>query len=186
MAAVAEKIAEAQSGLGATDQRKKLQQLSMFDSFRELDWKPVALEVEALAKEKQLLEEGSDVLRTLHLQLHTGGNLDCQDAGELNVEIGKQSVTLDRIKSANDLLSDCTAQISAVRDEDRAKHFPRLDKMLAKNDERLTVETCDARQHETRETLQSDIRPKERSPEALRDRIVETMKGYSIVSVAHP
>ena len=41
----------------------------MFESFRDLDWKPVAVEIEALEREKRELEDGSDVLRILHGQL---------------------------------------------------------------------------------------------------------------------
>ena len=48
-----------------------LQRLSVFASFRDLDWKPLAIEIDALEIEKRQLEDGSNVLRTLQAQLAT-------------------------------------------------------------------------------------------------------------------
>ena len=48
----------------------KLQQLSVFESFRDLDWKPLAVEIDLLQTEKRQLEEGSDILLTLNSAAH--------------------------------------------------------------------------------------------------------------------
>src|SRR5262249_62362709 len=46
-----------------------LQKLAVFDDFRDLDWKPLATEIDRLERERRRLEEASDVLRALQHQL---------------------------------------------------------------------------------------------------------------------
>ena len=69
------------------DRLGKLQQLSAFASFNELDWRAVALEIERLEAERRQLEEGSDKLKTLKAQLDTledaiAGSQQNLDAGQ--------------------------------------------------------------------------------------------------------
>ncbi len=45
-----------------------LQSLAVFDSFRDLEWQPLASEIERLERERRQLEEQSDILRTLQAQ----------------------------------------------------------------------------------------------------------------------
>jgi uncharacterized protein YPO0396 len=45
----------------AQERRTKFAELAVFDSFRELDWRPLVTEIERLERERRELEEGSDI-----------------------------------------------------------------------------------------------------------------------------
>jgi uncharacterized protein YPO0396 len=180
MQAIGAELAKIQKGLKAIEHRHgKLQQLSVFENFRDLDWKPAALEIAALELEKRTLEEGSDILRTLHLQLADVENAIRKTEDGLKNAVGQQGVIEERIASAARLLAECVEHAAAAREESKAVHFPKLQEMLAEGERRLSVETCEARERELRDRLQSEIDRKGDRLKTLRDRIVEAMKGYS-------
>ena len=70
MQEIAVHLAGLQSEVQALQERSAcLNQLSAFQDFRELDWRPLLGEIERLASERRQLEEASDVLRALEAQL---------------------------------------------------------------------------------------------------------------------
>lgn len=87
--------------------------------------------------------------------------------------------TEERLDTATRLLTECTEQASALGEEAKALHFPRVREMLGEADRRLTVKSCDAREREIRERLQSQIDNESLRITRLRDKIVTAMKGYS-------
>src|SRR5450759_864539 len=54
---------------GAQERNTRLAELAVFESFQELDWRPLVTEIERLDGERRELEDGSDILRTLQQQL---------------------------------------------------------------------------------------------------------------------
>ncbi|MCC8936027.1 ATP-dependent exonuclease SbcCD, C subunit-like protein [Bradyrhizobium sp. Arg68] len=177
--AIATELAKLQNESKILETRHgKLQQLSVFENFRDLDWKPAALEIEALLAEKQKLEDGSDVLRTLQEQLATLETATTKTEGQLTSAVGERSVIEHRIEDAKKLLADSTDQAGAIGEESKAQHFPLLREMVAERDRRLTVESCDSREREVRDRLQAEIEKKSSRLNALRDKIVEAMRGY--------
>src|SRR5262249_48554494 len=131
----------------ALEQRQgKLHQLSAFDSFHDLDWKPLAVEIDSLQTEKRQLEEGSDVLRTLNQQLAKIEQDIEKTVGALknaNSEHGKME---ERIEQFTQRLAECNEQAATASDEVKTRHFPALHKILDEADRRLTVESCDTRE----------------------------------------
>jgi uncharacterized protein YPO0396 len=157
----------------------KLQQLSVFETFRDQDWKPLAVEIDSLQVEKRQLEEGSDVLRTLNRQL-----------AKVELDIEKTESTLknansehgrigERVEQATRLLAECVEQAASATDEVRTRHFSALQKILDEDDRRLNVESCDARERDMRDHLQSQIDTWSKRIDRLREKIVEAMKGYN-------
>jgi uncharacterized protein YPO0396 len=180
MRSLADKLAKIQGQLKSIEERKeKVQQLSVFENFRDLDWKPLALEIQSLEHEKRQLEDGSDVLRTLHGQLaKIELAIDKMESG-LRSANSEHAVIGDRIKQATLLLAECSEQAAMLSEEARARHISRLQQMLDEVDRRLSIESCDARERDLRELLQAKIDAEDRRISRLRDKIVETMKGYS-------
>jgi uncharacterized protein YPO0396 len=174
-----DKIAGLDHERSSFDERiQLLRQLAVFESFRDLDWKPVAIEIDALEKEKRELEDGSDTLRTLQRQL------SAIDAAIDQTEIDLKRVSDEQVrrqehrKQATDLLDDCKAQMSAVPDVTRLELFPQLERLWIESERRLTVESCDSREHDMRDRLQKQMDNETAKIERLRDRIVNAMTAF--------
>jgi uncharacterized protein YPO0396 len=180
MQASGDKIAELGRQRASLEERiGLLGQLSVFENFRDLDWKPVAIDIAALEKEKRELEEGSDVLRTLQGQLSAIDVAIGQTEGLLKQASGELTRREDHRKQAKGLLDDCRAEFSAVTDLTRSELYPRLEAMRAESERRLTVETCDSRERDMRDRIQRQIDNETGKIDRLRDKIINVMTAYN-------
>jgi uncharacterized protein YPO0396 len=174
------KLSKLQGVQVALDRRLgTLQRLSVFESFRDLDWKPLAIEIDALETERRQLEDGSDVLRTLQAQLAAIEKTIADTTEQLKKTTDDKAVQSDRLVTATQLLEECRAQVAASNREANARHFPRLEKMLGDGDRRITVESCDGRERELRDRLQTLIDSEDHKITRLRDKIVAAMTAYN-------
>jgi uncharacterized protein YPO0396 len=177
---LAGELAQNQQQQKALEARQgKLQQLSVFESFRDLEWKPLAIEIDSLQIEKRQLEEGSDVLRTLNQQLAKIEQEIEKTEGALKEANNKHGGVEERIKHSRQLLAECVEQAATASDQVKSRHFPVLQKILDEADRRLIVESCDAREADMRGHLQSQIDTGNKRIDRLREKIVEAMKGYN-------
>lgn len=169
-----------QTQLAALEQRLgRLQQLAVFDSFRELDFRPLVLAIEQLQVERRALETTSDVLKTLQGQLaalvleleNTGRELDAQKAARARTELKRQD--------ARELLAACDALLSAAAQAQTA-HFERLEalRLSALPAHSLSVESCEHRERDLREELQRRIDAEDRALARLAEKIVRAMESY--------
>jgi uncharacterized protein YPO0396 len=180
MQASGDKISSLDRQRASFDERiRRLGQLAVFENFRDLDWKPVAIEIEALEKEKCELEEGSDILRTLQGQLSAIDAAIGQTAVSLRKVSDEQVRREEHRKQATNLLDDCKALMSAVTDLTRSELFPRLEMMRTEAERRLTVESCDGRERDVRDRLQRHMENETGKIDRLRDKIVNAMTAYS-------
>ncbi len=180
MQASGDKIVGLERQRTTLDQRiNLLGQLAIFESFRDLDWKPVAIEIEGLEREKRALEDGSDILRTLQGQLSAIDGALGETEGELKKISHEHSRLDERRDQSARLLTECKAQMSGVTDEIRSKLFPQLDAMRVEAEQRLTVESCDSRERDMRERLQSQLDSEAKKIDRLRDKIVTAMTAYN-------
>ena len=173
------KISSLERQRASFDERIQLMgQLGVFENFRDLDWKPLAIEIEDLEKEKRELEDGSDILRILHGQLSAIERA----LGETDKDLGKAGDEHSRRKERRDqtetTLKDCKAEISTVTDETRSTLFPRLEAMRTESERRLTVESCDSRERDMRDQIQRQMDSETAKIERLRDKIVNAMTAY--------
>ncbi len=180
MQAGGEKIAQLNRQRASLDDRLGLlRQLSVFTSFRDLDWRPVAVEIEALDKEKRQLEEGSDVLRTLQAQLSAVEDAIRRTESDLKKANEERSRLEERRDQAARILAECAQQMSGMTAETRSTFFPRLDAMRLEDERRLTVESCDNRERDMRDRLQAQMDAEAKKIERLRDKIVNAMTAYN-------
>ena len=156
-----------------------LQRLSVFESFRDLDWKPIALEIDALTAEKRQLEEGSDVLRSLQERLAVLEREIIETKSELGKASDEKARLGERADVARRLLDECRATLAASDADGNARYFSRLEAMLGDNDRRLTVEACDGREREMRDQLQRQIDKEEEKIKRVREKIVSAMAAYN-------
>jgi uncharacterized protein YPO0396 len=167
---------------GLQQRIQQLQQLSNFDSFRDVDWRSIALEIDRLKEERQQLESASDVLKTLQAQLEQ------IEAALKEIEGALQKLTQDEAKlqercaQANTQLEAALIEVAGLDESSRTKRFPQLAglQLEALGDHRLTVEGCDKCEQKVREWLQRKIDNENGRLRTLRDRIVGAMRDYSI------
>lgn len=158
-----------------------LQQLSAYTSFNDLDWRTVALEIERLEAERRQLEEGSDKLKTLTSQLERIEQAIAEAQRRLE-ETASERSRLDERRAETERQKDvAAADLAALAEDARAQYFPALEAMRSEalGEHRLTVETCDNRQHDMREWLTARIRNEDLRLTRLRERITKAMSDYA-------
>ncbi len=181
MQAVAERINSWQRQQKAVHQRlNALSQLEIFTDYRNLDWRPLAAEIQRLEAEYKELEAASDVLRALEAQL---GELETA-MRQLDDVLGEarddRGSTKNKREQAQAQRDDCQTLLDATPEDARERYFPRLADMRdeALGEHTLTVESCDNRQQDMREWLQKRIDNEHKQLNALRDRIIKAMEAY--------
>ncbi len=164
----------------ARERNTRLAELAVFDSFRELDWRPLVLEIERLDGERRELEEGSDILRTLQQQL---GGLEAsmrETESKLVALRKEQAQAEERRERARELFAACESLLAGTAEKVKTELFPRLEGMgaTALGEHVLTVESCDNREREMREWMQGRIDAEDKRMRALEERIVKAMQSY--------
>ena len=166
------------------DRLRQASQLEMFTDFREIDWRPLALEIERLEQDRDRLERESDILRTLEYQLAEVEKTLAETEDALKATERDDAVTRSKHEEAIRLLNEANEIHAALPAEAAACVFPQLDAMRteALGEQRLTVESCDNRQTEMREWLQKKkIDAVDEKIMRLRDRIIDAMRAYQVV-----
>lgn len=182
MAALATTIAKLENDRKSLrDRVVVLQQLTVFESFRDLDWKSLAIDIERLKAEQRQLEEGSDVLRVLQQQLSA---LE-QELAQSEAQLQTTSANAARIEERRDQglrqLQACRDALAGVNEEARSKHFPRLEQIrravLGINE--LTMEASEGSELRMRTWLHKQIDEESKKITLCRDRIISAMRAYN-------
>ncbi|HMA70877.1 MAG TPA: SbcC/MukB-like Walker B domain-containing protein [Xanthobacteraceae bacterium] len=153
--------------------------LYVFESFRDLDWQPLAAEIDALEAERRQLEAGSDVLRTLQAQLAAVEQSIAATKAELAKANEDKARASERADIARRQLDECRTLAAASDKDANARYFRRLEEMLNDGERRMTVETCDSRERELRDRLQDRIDKEDQKISRLREKIVAAMTAYN-------
>ncbi|MEY4166706.1 MAG: hypothetical protein RIR52_530, partial [Acidobacteriota bacterium] len=156
-----------------------LSKLGEYTEFRELDWEPVARSIERLEDERRALEAASDRLQTLTTQL-----------AALELEIGR---TEERLDDRKDRRSKTEQRISQIHEQQVAATtllaevgseaegwYSALTELREELQpaQPLTVESCDIREREMREALQTRIDALEKQITRLREKVIQAMTEY--------
>ncbi|TBU77574.1 ATP-dependent exonuclease SbcCD, C subunit-like protein [Pseudomonas daroniae] len=156
-----------------------LDKLSVFDSFQELDWKPLQGQIHALEQERRQLEAESDILHTLQQQLRELERqlADLRDAlDEKGRELAR---TEQKQEDAQSQADEARLQHESANDEQRA----RFDELQALRDQALgehtlTVESCGNREQDLRNWLQARIDAANQRVRRLAENIIQAMSEY--------
>ena len=157
-----------------------LSKLDEYDDFRDLDWRPLAVEIARLEEEKLQLEAASDLIQTLAGQLRELEDALAETERQLDERKDRRSKTEQKKSSAEELRQQ-TVTLTAGAAPALAAHFPRLAAFRdeALGDQQITVESCDNREREMRDWLQSKIDAEEKKLIRLRDKIIDAMRTFS-------
>ena len=156
-----------------------LSKLDEYPDFRDLDWQPVAFAIARLEAEKRDLEATSNILQTLVTQLaelekelhETERQLDERKDKRSKIEL-KISVIMELQQQTRTLLAEAGAEA--------AGRFAMLEAMRgqALGEHTLTVESCDNREREMRDWLQTKIDAEDRKLSRLSEKIIRAMTEY--------
>ncbi len=162
------------------ERKATLDRLSMFESFREIDWKSVALYIDDLQRELHQLEATSDRLHTLREQLRAAGEALGQAKDDRDARLKEQGALGGKLSAAREERSRCAELLAASSEESRAEYFPRLRSLRdeATGGASFTVESCDAREREMRTWVQDRIDADEARRRHLGERIASDMQKY--------
>lgn len=177
---LAEQYATWETGRKALDTRlRKLDQLAVFTEFAELDWRPLATELERLDAERRDLEAASDVLKELEHQLATLEDALKTTDAVLDEQGKLEGANQIRTDTAQALRDENQATMEAASDTDRAC-FPALADWHteALPGRTLTVESCDHQQSDLRDWLQQRIDQHDKQLKVLSERIIRAMQHH--------
>ncbi|OED46733.1 ATP-dependent exonuclease SbcCD, C subunit-like protein [Endozoicomonas sp. (ex Bugula neritina AB1)] len=162
------------------DSQVKLEILLNVQSFAEINWEPLAVQLQTLEKEKQQLEAGSDVLKTLRERQSRTETLISeqdrlkdklgQDVGDLNSKLGRDRE--DRAQSQQ--------QLDELSLEQKESCFAQLEPLEAEAlpDKKITIESCDNSQVVMRKWLNTRLENRQASGRGLISKITGQMSDY--------
>jgi len=157
-----------------------LVKLEEYQDYREIDWQSIAAELARLEDEKRQLETASDVLRQLTEQLAalTGELREIEQ--QLETRKAEHARTEQKQEDAERLQEQIQSLIAGPAVADHRRSFTTLDELRpqALSAHRLTVESCDNREHDMREWLQKRIDAEDKRLKTLSERIVRAMTEY--------
>ena len=162
---------------------KRLDALSKLDEytdFREIDWHSLACEVAHLEEDKRQLESSSDILKQLNEQLAILLRELTATEATLALKTRELGATQARREAAENLRSQ-TGLLLETPDHGRfAACRERLEAMRAEalGEHQLSVESCENREQEMRQWLQTRIDTEDGKLKRLRDKIIEAMRAY--------
>lgn len=158
-----------------------LQKLSAFTSFKDIDWRSLTGEIARLETERRDLENNSDTLKTLRTQLAGVENEAKTLEGDREAITREHARLDDRRQLSQRQLDVAQSELTSVAIEDRDDVFARLEQVRQSEfgEQRLTVETCDARERDLRDWLQRQIDAESAKLTRVRDRIVTAMRDYA-------
>ena len=164
----------------AGESRDVLGKLEMFAGFAELDWQTPSTEIDRLEAERRALEASSDILHTLQRQLAeleqalraTGEQRDTA-----RDELAEARTRIEAVDRESEALAET---VESVDEAVRERIHPRLAAMRpeALGERKLTVESCDNRQQDMRDWLQSRIDRADKRLGRLAERVVRAMQDF--------
>lgn len=165
---------------GLTDQCGKLEKLSAYQSYADIDWSSVALEIDALAEERRTLTEGSDVLKALRARQNDAEAENRDLRTKLETATRDEAKFSERRDELERRRTAAAADISSLSDELLAQARAILDQFRIEvlGEQKLTIENCSSRESDIRKALQDRIDSRQGTLRTLGERIVRTMRDY--------
>lgn len=162
------------------EKRDKLSKLDEYRSFSEIDWQSVANAIADLAKEKQQLEFASDILKTLNEKLKEAKTQLAEIEAQLVARRNDQSRTEQKRESAVSQ-RQVASDVYAGRTTEQEERFGDLETLREESDSskmKLTVESCDNRERDLRDSLQRSIDSSNGKANRLSEAIIARMSQY--------
>ena len=178
---IASRIGKIQTEQKQLQQRiQTLTRLEEYRDFRDIDWETLAQEIQRLAEERQRLECASDILRELNTRLTEVRKNIAESEANLSGKRIQLGVTQEKKRSAQALREETSALLQQSEAGEPTEPAESLADICAEalGPHQLTVESCDNRERDVREWLQTRIDERDRAVARARDKVLVAMKGY--------
>jgi uncharacterized protein YPO0396 len=174
---IAQDIAKAQGDQAQLRQQiEALAALNEFNDFRELDWASCATTIARLQDEKARLEAASDVLRELSAQLE-GVQAELRASEDALSKLDKELGSVEtKRESAAALHAETTLLLCDIAAVTRMRLEALRTELLGEHP--LSVESCDNRERELRDTLQARMDAEAKVLARLAERIIKAMSAF--------
>jgi len=168
-----------QEQAGHKERLQILSKLGEYEDYRELDWQPIAVALARLETERQELEAASDLLKTLTDQLHAVEKTISETEQKLKDRHDQRAKTEQKISDANELQQQSQVLLADLPDT-TVRRFVILEDLReeALGIQQLTVESCDHRERDMRDWLQTRIDAEDRKLSKLGEKIIKAMAEY--------
>jgi uncharacterized protein YPO0396 len=158
------------------NKRDSIRDFLNFNDFSEINWHKEAVEIQALTKQKEKLENSSNELRTLHEQLVKLKNEIIKPKEfELTQKLqfkGKNEQSLEAFKAQ---LDECK-QFAENNDLEKYKvFFPGIKEFIR---EEYEIDSIDKVHHETRSKINKEKNHKTKTEQELREDLIGKMGNY--------
>jgi len=172
------KLEQAQQAVKA--ELSVLAKLDEYRDFRDLDWRPLAADIARWHDEKRRLEAESDLLKVLAERLAAVQTELAKTEAGIKTKLGDIGSLNAKREAAEALRTEIQAVLAADGFTRHQGYFERLDAMRgeAPDGQVLTVESCDHRERDLRDWLQTRIDNETKKLDRLRDKIIDAMRGY--------
>jgi len=158
-----------------------LNQLKVYRDFQDINWRPLALEIESLAKEKQQLEAASDQLRLLAKQREAVlEQLEKDEQSLLNRrdDYSKSEQKRADARQMHEQLQQLLQTTGADLEVDNSQLDALADEILGKEVQRR-LESCDTHEHQLDDELAKRIKNIDARMVRLRDHLIKAMSDYN-------
>lgn len=146
--------------------------------FSELDWAGVAAEIARLNDERRALESASDKLKQLSARLQEAQRGLAAADNELGEARDKRSKVDQKRSDADALRGETRRRLEESPADPLLSSRLEAMRSEALGEHQLSVESCDNREQDVREWLQTCIDNEEKKLGRLRDRIVQAMMTF--------
>lgn len=178
---VGQSLATIASDARALSQRRgRLEQLSTFRSFSDIDFASVVTDIVTLEEERRALTEGSDILKALRLRQQEMTTAQRDLRTKLDAANREEERLFERQDELNRKRASAEGEIAVVSDDLRREAAPTLDTFRTEimGEQRLTIEGCGARESEIRKALQDRIDSRQASLRTLGQRVAGAISSY--------
>ena len=179
----AQKLTSLQREMGKLQDRQHiLKKLEVFESFPDLDWKPLVIEIDRREQERREIEAGSDVLRLLQAQLAETEKALAEITLKIERLVAESARVAQRSEQLKASLEECQVLLVAIPEERKTNYFPQIEHISAEAlaGRAVTIESCDAREREVRERLQTMVDAEDKKIARLDGQIVKAMQAYRL------
>ncbi len=168
-----------------SDSQLKLNLLLKVQAFSEINWQPLSIRLQALETEKQQLEAGSDILRTLREKLARTEAATTEQEQQERKFSREYGAAVEKLNQDRRSLEQSSQQLSefqntVVEGNIRQQCLDTLDELRpeALAGRKLTIENCDKSQVDMRSWLQNRLDGRERQARNLVSDITGQMSDY--------
>ncbi|MDX8409438.1 MAG: SbcC/MukB-like Walker B domain-containing protein, partial [Mariprofundales bacterium] len=165
---------------GVRQQLDALSGLKEYRDFADIDWKPLAVEIEQLQREKAALEAASDRLRALSDQ-RQAVLVSLAETERLLKDRNDDRAKNEERRDAAQRMMEKQHALLAAHAAQHQEHFTALDGYAteALKGVEHSVESCDSHEQQLRNWLQARIDGESGKLARLRDSIIRMMGGYN-------